>query len=325
MLIAVHRATDLVKQILTFSRQTDQILKPLKVQTVVREVLKLIRSSLPSTIKITRNISDTCGLVMADATQIHQVAMNLLTNAYHAMEDKGGTLHVTLKEVDLDVEALKDPAMLSGSYVCLIVADTGTGIDKSIIDRIFEPYFSTKKKEKGTGMGLATVHGIVKSYKGDITVYSEPNKGTVFHVYLPVIQPQAETKETRITSPVEGGTERILIVDDEEQIVRMIQQMLEKLGYHVTARTSSIETLEAFRAAPDKFDLVITDMTMPNMTGVELARKLIEIRPDIPIIICTGFSEKISAHKARTMGIRGYVMKPVIRSKLVKKIKKVLK
>jgi PAS domain S-box-containing protein len=325
MLIAVNRATDLVKQILTFSRQTDQILKPLKVQTVVREVLKLIRSSLPSTIKITRNISDTCGLVMADATQIHQVAMNLLTNAYHAMEDKGGTLHVTLKEVDLDVEALKDPAMLSGSYVCLIVADTGTGIDKSIIDRIFEPYFSTKKKEKGSGMGLATVHGIVKSYKGDITVYSEPDKGTVFHVYLPVIQSQAETEETRITSPVAGGTERILMVDDEEQIVRMIQQMLEKLGYHVTARTSSIETLEAFRAAPDKFDLVITDMTMPNMTGVELARKLIEIRPDIPIIICTGFSEKISANKARTMGIRGYVMKPVIRSKLVKKIKEVLR
>ena len=324
LLVAAHRAGDLVKQILTFSRKADRKLKPLKIQLVVREALKLIRSSLPSTIEINQNISNTCGLVMADATQIHQVAMNLLTNAYHAMEHEGGKLGVTLKEVDLDVDDLKDPAMLAGSYVCLTVEDTGAGIDEYVMDRIFEPYFSTKEKDKGTGLGLAMVHGIVKSYGGNIRVYSEPGKGTAFHVYLPVIQTQAETKETRIISPVEGGKERILIVDDEEQIVRMTQQMLKRLGYHVTARTSSIEALEAFRSAPDKFDLVITDMTMPNMTGVRLTQKLIEIRSDIPVIICTGFSEKISEHKASTMGIRGYVMKPVVRSELGKKIREVL-
>ena len=324
LLVAAHRAGDLVKQILTFSRKADRKLKPLKIQLVVREALKLIRSSLPSTIEINQNISNTCGLVMADATQIHQVAMNLLTNAYHAMEHEGGKLGVTLKEVDLDVDDLKDPAMLAGSYVCLTVEDTGAGIDEYVMDRIFEPYFSTKEKDKGTGLGLAMVHGIVKSYGGNIRVYSEPGKGTAFHVYLPVIQTQAETKETRIISPVEGGKERILIVDDEEQIVRMTQQMLKRLGYHVTARTSSIEALEAFRSAPDKFDLVITDMTMPNMTGVHLTQKLIEIKSGIPVIICTGFSEKISEHKASTMGIRGYVMKPVVRSELAKKIREVL-
>jgi len=324
VLIAAHRARDLVKQILTFSRQVDQRLKPLKIQMVIREALKLIRSSLPSTIEINQNISNTCGLVMADATQIHQVAMNLLTNAFHTMEDQGGKLDVTLKEIDLDMDDLKDPAMLPGSYVCLTVADTGAGIDNSILDRIFEPYFSTKEKDKGTGLGLAMVHGIVKSYGGDLRVYSEPGKGSAFHVYLPVIQTRAETKETRVVSPVEGGKERILLVDDEEQIVRMSQQMLERLGYYVTARTSSIETLEAFRAAPDKFDLVITDTTMPNMTGIELARKLMEIRSDIPIIICTGFSEKISADKATAMGIRGYVMKPIVKSELAKKIREVL-
>ena len=324
VLIAAQRAKYLVKQILTFSRQADQDLKPLQVQSIVKEVLKLIRSSLPTTIEIHQNISNTCGFVMANATQIHQVAMNLLTNAYHAMEDEGGKLEVTLKEVDLDMDDLKDPAMVPGSYVCLTVKDTGAGIDEYVMDQIFDPYFSTKEKDKGTGLGLAVVHGIVKSYGGNIRVYSKPGKGTEFHVYLPAIETLAETKETRIISPVEMGTERILLVDDEEQIVRMSQQMLEKLGYHVTARTSSIETLEAFRAAPDKFDLVITDMTMPNMTGIHLTKKLIEIRPDIPIIICTGFSEKINEHRAKAMGIRGYVMKPVVKSELAKKIREVL-
>jgi len=323
VLIAGNRASDLVKQILTFSRQADQELKPLKIQLVVKEALKLIRSSLPTTIEIHQDISNTCGFVLADATQIHQVSMNLLTNAYHALEDKGGKMDITLNEIELDVDDLKDPAMIPGPYVCLTVADTGTGIDESIMDRIFEPYYSTKVKGKGTGLGLAMVHGIVKSCGGNISVYSEPGKGTTFHVYLPVIQSQ-ETEEPRVISPVERGKERILVVDDEEQIVRMTQQMLERLGYYVTARTSSIEALEAFRAAPDKFDLVITDMTMPNMTGIHLTQKLIEIRPDIAVIICSGFSEKISAHKAKAMGIHGYVMKPVVRSELAKKIREAL-
>jgi PAS domain S-box-containing protein len=324
VLIAAQRAKDLVKQILTFSRQVDREPKPIKIQLIVQEALKLIRSSLPSTIEINQNIDNSCGLVMADATQIHQVAMNLLTNAYHAMEDQGGKLDVTLKEADLGVDDLKDLTMRNGSYVCLIVEDTGTGINKHVMDRIFEPYFSTKKKNKGTGLGLAMVHGIVESYGGKIKVFSEPGKGSSFNVYFPVIQTHAEKKETQIISQVEGGTERILLVDDELQIVRMEQQMLERLGYQVTVRTSSIEALEVFRSAPDKFDLIITDMTMPNMTGVELAKKITEIKPDIPMIICTGFSEKISEQKANTMGIRGYAMKPVIKRELAKKIKEVL-
>jgi CheY-like chemotaxis protein len=204
------------------------------------------------------------------------------------------------------------------------VTDTGTGIDESVIDRIFDPYFSTKEKGKGTGLGLAVVHGIVKGYKGDIRVYSEPGKETTFQVYLPVIKTQVDKKETQVISPAKMGTERILLVDDEVQIVRMAQQILERLGYHVTARTSSVETLEAFRAAPDKFDLVITDMTMPNMTGIQLSQKLLEIRPDIPIIICTGFSTKIDDKKAKAFGIRGFVMKPVVMSEIAKKIREVL-
>ncbi len=324
ILHGAKRAGDLVKQILTFSRQADQELKPLRVQLVINEVLKLVRSSLPSTIKINKYISNKCGLVIADPTQIHQVAMNLITNAYHAMEETGGELEVTLKEVELDVEDLRDPVMIPGAYVCLTVTDTGPGIDPLIIDRIFVPYFTTKGKDKGTGLGLAVVHGIVKSCKGDIRVYSEPGKGTAIHVYLPAIKTLAVTEEAEALEPVQKGTERILLVDDEDQIVRMEKQMLVRLGYSVTERTGSIEALEAFRTAPDKFDLVITDMTMPNMTGIQLSQKLLTIRPDIPIIICSGFSEQISAEKAKALGISGFVMKPVIMRALAHIIRKVL-
>jgi len=324
ILQGARRAGDLVNQILTFSRQVDPELKLLKVQFVIKEVLKLIRSSLPSTIEIRQHISNKCGLVMADPTHIHQIAMNLMTNAYQAMEDEGGKLEVTLKEIELGLDDLTDPSMTPGAYVCLKVADTGLGMEQSILDRIFDPYFTTKEQDKGTGLGLAVVHGIVKSYKGDIRVYSEPGEGSIFHVYLPVIETWAETEEIDTITPVQKGIERILLVDDEDPIVRMEKQMLERFGYHVTALTSSIEALEAFRTAPDTFDLVITDLTMPNMTGVQLAQKLLKIRSDIPIIICTGFSEKISEDKARSMGIRGYVMKPMVQSELANKIREVL-
>ncbi|MEE8432653.1 MAG: response regulator [Candidatus Desulfatibia sp.] len=324
ILHGAKRAGDLVKQILTFSRQADQELKPLQVHLVIKEVLKLIRSSLPSTIKIKQFIKKDCGLVIADPTQIHQVAMNLMTNAYHAMEEAGGELEVTLKEIELDVEDLRDPVMTPGTYICLTVADTGIGMSKAVANRIFDPYFTTKEKGKGTGLGLAVVHGIVKSYNGDIKFYSNPGQGTAFHIYLPVIKTQAETEEIDTITPVQKGTERILLVDDEDQIVRMEKQMLQRLGYHVTERTSSIEALEAFRAAPDKFDLVITDMTMPNMTGVQLSQKLMAIRSNIPIIICTGFSEQISNEKANAWGISGYIMKPIVKRKLAEKIREVL-
>jgi len=302
------RARDLVKQILAFSRQREYDLKPIKVHLVVKEALKLIRSSIPATIDIMQNIID-CELVMADYTQIHQVAINLLTNAYHAMEKKGGKLKVTLKEVDLRVDDLK--GMPPGTYVRLTVSDTGIGMDQSTIDRIFDPYFTTKKEGKGTGLGLAVVHGIIKSHGGHISVYSEPGKGSEFHFYLPVIKAQQETKQIEI-QPIKKSNERILVVDDEKMVVEIQQKMLKRLGYDVTSCTSSVEALKAFQANPDNFDLIITDMTMPNMTGDQLAQKIMEIRTDIPIILCSGFSEKMSNEKAKSLGIKKFLMKPVL-------------
>ncbi|MBT4363898.1 MAG: response regulator [Desulfobacteraceae bacterium] len=318
------RAKDLVEQILVFSRQSDHELKPLKVQNIIKEVLKLTRSSLPTTIEINQHISNKCGWVIANESQLHQVAMNLMTNAYHAMEDEGGKLQVILKEVELGSYELTDMSIPPGVYVCLTVGDNGQGIDQAVISRIFEPYFTTKVNGKGTGLGLAVVHGIVKSFDGDIRVFSEQGKGTKFHVYLPVIKSRVEIKGTGLDEAVPGGTERILLVDDEEPIVRIEKLMLEKLGYKVTERTSSIKGLETFRDVPDKFDLVITDMTMPDMTGDQLSQKLLEIRSDIPIIICTGYSTKMDNAKAAATGIRGLVMKPVLMSEIAKKIREVL-
>jgi PAS domain S-box-containing protein len=318
------RARDLVQQILTFSRQQDQELKPLKVQIAVREALKLIRSSLPTTIGIIQNIEEDCGLVMADPTQIHQIVMNLCTNAYHAMDETGGTLEVNLKEVELTVYDLTGLDMEPGPYLCLKVSDTGHGMEQSVVERIFDPYFTTKEKDRGTGLGLAVVHGIVKSYKGDIKVYSELGKGTVFHVYLPRIKGADVSPESVPAKALPTGHESVLLVDDEEQIVSLEKQMLERLGYHVTARTSSIDALEEFREQPDKFDIVITDMTMPNMTGVRLAADLIKIRPDIPIAICTGFSEKISREKAYVLGIKAFLTKPIVMLELATTIRKIL-
>ncbi|MEA1901589.1 MAG: ATP-binding protein [Thermodesulfobacteriota bacterium] len=314
------RARDLVKQILAFSRQREYDLKPIKVHLVVKEALKLIRSSIPATIDIMQNIID-CELVMADYTQIHQVAMNLLTNAYHAMEKKGGKLKVTLKEVDLRADDLK--GMPPGTYVRLTVSDTGIGMDQSTIDRIFDPYFTTKKEGKGTGLGLAVVHGIIKSHGGHISVYSEPGKGSEFHVYLPVIKAQQETKQIEI-QPIKKSNERILVVDDEKMVVEIQQKMLMRLGYDVISCTSSVEALKAFQANPDNFDLIITDMTMPNMTGDQLAQKIMEIRTDIPIILCSGFSEKMSNEKAKSLGIKEFLMKPVLIKDLSITIRRVL-
>ena len=318
------RARDLVKQILTFSRQSDHERKPIETQRVIKEALKLIKSSLPTTIEISKDIQKDCGLVLADPIQIQQIMMNLCTNAYHAMEKTGGKLAITLKEVELTAEDLKDPVMIPGPHVCLTVADNGPGMGQSIIDRIFDPYFTTKEEGKGTGLGLAVVHGIVKSHGGHISVYSEPGKGSEFKVYLPVIREQKETSKVETDTPIQKGTERILLVDDQDLIVDMERQMLERLGYHITARTSSIEALEAFRANPDQFDLVITDMTMPNMTGDKLAGEMIKIRSDMPVVLCTGFSEIMSKERAASLGIMGFLMKPVVLKDLSNVIRKVL-
>ena len=318
------RAQSLVKQILTFSRQKSSELILMKIQPIIKEALKLIRSTIPTTIEIIQDISPDCGVIKADPTQIHQIVMNLATNAYHAMEEKGGELKVSLKQIELGEYDIITPDMAPGVYACLTVADTGVGMDKKLTDKIFDPFFTTKAIGRGTGMGLSVVHGIVLSMGGTIHVYSEPGKGTQFHVYLPIEKSFSETQVTQATIPIRGGTEHILFVDDEEVILQMETLMLERLGYQVTSRTSSLEALEAFRKNPDKFDLVITDLAMPNMAGDKLSAELTKIRPDIPVLLCTGFSEKMSEEKATSMGIKGFLLKPIIMKDLAQKIRKVL-
>jgi len=325
VLKAADRAQNMVQQILAFSRKTEKEKKPISVQSVLKEAVNMIRISLPSTIEIRLNIDADCGPVMADPIQIYEIVMNLGTNAYHAMSERGGVLGITLRQEEIGSDDSKyDLNLHPGQYLKLIVEDTGHGIDANIMEKIFDPYFTTKGVGKGTGMGLSVVHGIVMDHGGDIRVYSEPGKGTAFHIYLPLIETGSVEREIISARPVPTGTERILFVDDEEQIVQMVQQILESLGYHVTPRTSSVEAFEAFRAKPDDFDLVITDMTMPNMTGAELALRLLKIRSDIPIILCTGFSELMDENKAKAIGIREYIMKPVIRDKIGRTIRKVL-
>ncbi|OEU60441.1 MAG: hypothetical protein BBJ57_01975 [Desulfobacterales bacterium PC51MH44] len=318
------RAKDLVKQILTFSRQDSFEIKLMKMQPVIKEALKLIRSTIPTTIEIKQYISSECGAIKADPTQIHQVVMNLATNAYHAMEDTGGELKVNLKEIVLGEQDLLNPNMEPGTYASLTVADTGVGMDKDVRENIFDPYFTTKEIGKGTGMGLSVVHGIVHNAGGSIQVNSIPGQGTEFHIYLPVVKSFFEQQETQIKEPIQRGTEQILLVDDEEAIAFMEKQMLERLGYSVVSRTSSVEALEAFRANPDKFDLVITDMAMPNMSGDKLASELVTIRSDIPILLCTGFSERMPEERAKTLGIKGFLMKPIVLKDLSNKIREVL-
>jgi len=318
------RAKALVKQILTFSRQDTNELILMKMQPVVKEALKLIRSTISTTIDITQDIRSDCGVIKADPTQIHQIIMNLTTNAYHAMEETGGELKVSLKEIELGEHDVTIPDMIPGVYACLAVADTGMGMDKDVTEKIFNPFFTTKEVGKGTGMGLSVVHGIVKSMGGSIHVYSEPGKGTEFKVYFPIEKSLSEEQNIQTKKPVQGGTERILFVDDEETILIMEKRILERLGYQVISRTSSLEALEAFRANPDTFDLVITDMAMPNMAGDKLSAELTKIRPDIPVLLCTGFSEIMSEEKAASLGINGFLLKPIVMKDLAMKIREVL-
>jgi len=322
--IAALRARDLVKQILTFSRQDSVEVKLIKIQPIIKEALKLVRSTIPTSISIKQYIQTDPIIIKADPTQIHQILMNLATNAFHAMEDTGGVLKVDLREIEFGEKDVLSPGMESGPYVCLAVADTGIGMDEDLIDKIFDPFFSTKEHGKGTGMGLSVVHGIVQGTGGGIQVNSKLGEGTEFCVYLPVVKNSSDKKETQPKEPILTGTERILLVDDEEAIVFMEKQMLERLGYQVVSRTSSVEALEAFLAYPDKFDVVITDMAMPNMSGHQLASELIKIRPDIPVLLCTGFSENMTEEKAASLGIKDFLMKPIVMQDLSKKVREVL-
>lgn len=325
VLKAANRAKEMVQQILAFSRRSEPERKPMKIQPVIKETLRMLRVLLPSTIEINQNIDKECGTVLADQSQIYQMIMNLGTNAYHAMSDKGGVLGVTMTEVNIDSgDFTSNLAISPGAYLKLTVSDTGHGMDRTVMERIFDPYFTTKRPGEGTGMGLSVVHGIVRGHGGHVTVYSEPGKGTTFCIYLPRIDTVIVTPETVLAGPIPKGKERILLVDDEEQIILSARQMLEDLGYDVTSRTNSVEALELFVRQPDKFDLVMTDQAMPNMTGAELAKRLIGIRPETPIILFTGFSEVISEDKARAIGIREYVMKPVVMRDLAETIRKAL-
>ncbi len=318
------RGRELVQQILSFSRQSDHQPIPVHIQKILKEVLKLCRATIPADITITKDIQIDCGPVMADPTQIHQITMNLITNAFHAVESFGGTITVKLRQIDFNHG--DDPAvqLASGPCAVLSVIDTGPGIDPAVMNKIFDPYFTTKEKGKGTGLGLATVYGIVKAHGGDIRVYSEAGNGCSFHVYLPVMEKPADTAPEKQQAPLPTGTEHILLVDDEAPIVHMEQQMLERLGYTVDPHFSSPDALKAFRKNPDKYDLIVSDMSMPQMTGKKLAEELLKIRPDIPIIICTGFSERFNKEQARAMGIMGFLMKPLVTADMAKEVRRVL-
>ncbi len=312
VLNATNRAKDLVKQILAFSRQSIQEFQPLRLQPIIKESLRLLRATIPSNITIVEDIAESCGPAMGDPTQIQQVIMNLCTNAYHAMQDTGGTLKVKLKEAEIiPDDVLQKMGIVTGKYLQLEIKDNGHGMQASVLRRIFEPYFTTKEQSKGTGLGLSVTHGILKSHGGDIQVVSEPKKGTTFQVYLPLIQNVDHEEKADSTEEDFQGIGHILLIDDEEPIVKVEKLMLKRLGYQVTALTSATEALNTFRSQPDQFDLVITDMTMPSMTGIELAPKLIDIRPGIPIILCSGFNEMVSDEKAKAIGIKAYVQKPL--------------
>ncbi|MCP3872138.1 MAG: PAS domain S-box protein [Desulfobacteraceae bacterium] len=321
---AGKRAGDLVNQILAFSRQSEHKMSPVRVQSVLKEVLKLSRSTIPANIEIRQNIQQNCGLVMADPTQIHQIAMNLITNAFHAVEEKNGTVNIELKEVILKDNELPDSVLKSGQFIRLTVSDNGTGMSQNTVNKIFEPYFTTKEQGKGTGLGLAVVYGIVKEHGGDIKVYSEMGKRTTFSIYLPLVKKLSKITAVENMERLTSGTESILLVDDEVSVAKLEGQILARLGYQTTIKTSSVDALSTFRKNPKSFDLVISDMTMPDMTGDQLAEKILSIKPDTPIIICTGFSERINKELAETLGVKGLLMKPVVKSDMAQMVRKAL-
>ena len=315
ILKAAQRAKELVRQILTFARQNPQEKKPVRVALIAKEALKLLRASLPSTIDIRRNITADSSVVMADATQVHQILMNLCTNAYHAMEDTGGELTVSLEEVR---------SADSENHLRLMVGDTGVGMAPEVMEKIFDPYFTTKEPGRGTGMGLSVVHGIVNSYGGQITVESIPGKGTIFSVFLPLLKVGGESFPNPEEPAAPGGDERILLVDDEPQVVKMATQMLTRLGYRVTPANDSHAALEMFRDAPDAFDLLITDLTMPRMTGDRLARHVKEIRPALPVILFSGLGKSAAVGKFDMERVNAVLSKPVVKKDLARAIRQAL-
>ena len=323
---ASKRARDLVKQILTFSRQVDQEILPVSLADIVQEVIGLVRPALPATIEIEYRCPDQSPWVMADATQLHQVILNLVTNAFHAMEEQGGRLCLKLETVTLGIGEFNDFSISPGLYQQLIIEDSGHGMDKATMEKIFDPYFTTKAPGKGTGLGLAVVLGILRGYGGDVRVESKVDTGTTFTLYFPAIEFATEQTPVvhNIQEPMPHGTEHILLVDDEKSVADVTTSMLERLGYKVTVRISSYDALEAFRNLADRIDLLITDLTMPQMTGLQLYREIKKIRPEVKVIICTGFSEQLDSQKSKAIGIEGFLYKPVVMADLAWCVRSVL-
>ena len=323
VLQASDRAAGLVRQILAFTRQATGETRPTCLAPVVREALQFLRSSMPSTIEIVQHADPTCGPVLADPTQIHQVIVNLCTNAHHAMRERGGVLDVSLERVHMgDHPAELYDGLSAGDYVRLTVSDTGCGMDETVRERIFEPFFTTKDRGEGTGLGLAVTHGIVAAHGGVIRVYSEPGLGSTFHVYLPCCEGESR-HDPPAEQPMAGGSERVLLVDDEQALTVMSSEMLTSLGYDVTLHTESLAALQAFSATPGAFDIVVTDQTMPRLTGLDLAERVRAIRPDVPVLLMTGFS-----HQVETRGtadtVNGILMKPYTCRRLSQAVREAL-
>jgi len=328
---AANRAKDLVSQILAFSRKEKKELITIHPQVLIKETLKFLRSTTPTTISIVRSISSDCGKILADPTGLHQLTMNLFTNAVHAMNERG-EIRVELQEDDLDSDAFRklplivsSPVEKPGKYARLSVSDDGIGMDKETLKRIFDPFFTTKEIGKGTGMGLSVVHGIVESHSGFITVKSAPGQGSTFSVYIPITEnDDDDLLEAETTEEPLAGTERILVIDDEEVLLKLTERILKSLGYKVTSECDSIKALEIIRAKPDQFDLVITDQSMPNMSGTEFVAEVLKIRPGLPVILCTGFSTKVSEANAREKGISKYLKKPFNKKTLSKAVREAM-
>jgi PAS domain S-box-containing protein len=321
ILKGAKRARGLIKQILSFSSQKKTDKEPLLIQPLILEATNLLRSVIPANIEIQQELLEDSFIILGNISEIHEIIMNLCTNAFHAMEDTGGILRITLDKAKPD----SNLKLSAKGYCCLTVSDTGTGISSEIMNKIFDPYFTTKELGKGTGLGLPVVHGIVKSYDGTITFESKPGKGSVFNVYLPLTDKIIKLEDTpTIAEKTNRGNEKILFVDDEESIVKLSAQLLERLGYNVTGMTNCIEAFALFESDISFFDLVITDMAMPTMVGTEFAKKILELRPDIPIIICTGFSSNVSPETAVDLGIKEYLPKPVLGKDLISKVRETL-
>lgn len=326
MLQSAQRATDLVRQILTFSRQKEQERMPSYLQPIIKESAKLLRASIPSTIAMRIDVDENCGKILADTTQIHQIVMNLCTNAYHAMKENGGILTVALEPVSVSLEEhFEKPSLAVGNYIRLTVSDTGCGMDAALQERIFDPYFTTKELNQGTGLGLSVVHGIVKGHDGHISVDSEPGRGTTFKVMFPCREGEKSENrpEKKISAEIQGGNERLLVVDDEKDIVQMCYEALTSLGYQVTTTTSSQEALAIIEKNLHSLDLLITDQTMPKLTGIRLAAKVKMLRQNLPIILCSGHESRAEELKLDD-NISAFAQKPILPDALARLVRSTL-